>query len=108
MADANELRRSILAAVEAAESPDALEAVRVAALGRKGSLTEAMKGLGALAAEERKAAGQALNAVKEEVAHALEARKASLASVLLDARLASERVDVTLPPRPEAEGRIHP
>jgi len=108
MADAEQLKREILERIAAATSLEALEEVRVAALGRRGSVTEAMKGLGALAPPERKAAGQALNALKDEAAAALEARKAALADAELDRRLASERIDVTLPPRPEAQGRIHP
>ena len=108
MADADTLRAGILKAVAGAESLDALEEIRVAALGRKGSITEAMKGLGALPADQRKDAGQALNAVKDAVATALEARKAALGRAALDARLAEERIDVTLPARPEADGRLHP
>jgi phenylalanyl-tRNA synthetase alpha chain len=108
MTDADQIRADILKAVEGAETLDALEDVRVGALGRKGTLTEAMKGLGALAPEERRAAGQALNAAKDAVAAAIEARKETLASSALDARLATERVDVSLPVRPVAEGSIHP
>ncbi len=108
MADADQLRSAILDQIAAAATPEALEAARVAALGRKGVLTEAMKGLGALGPEERRAAGQALNAAKEAVATALEARKAALDAAALDARLAAERVDVTLPARPARDGRVHP
>ena len=103
-----DLRDTVLAAVGAAATSDALEAVRVEALGKKGSVTGQMKRLGALAPEDRKAFGQAVNALKDEVAAAIEARRADLADQDLEARLATERVDVTLPPRPEAEGRIHP
>ena len=79
-----ELRESLLAQVEAAASSAALEEVRVSALGRKGAITEQMKSLGKMAPDERKAAGQAFNALKDEVAAALEARKAGLASAELE------------------------
>jgi len=103
-----ELRESLLAQVEAAESTAALEEVRVQALGRKGIITEQMKTLGSLPPEERRIAGQAFNALKDEVAAALETRKAALEAAELEARLAKERVDVTLPVRPQPKGRVHP
>jgi phenylalanyl-tRNA synthetase alpha chain len=108
MADADTLKAEILKAVAEAGDLDALEQVRIAALGRKGSLTEAMKGLGGLAPDERRAAGQALNAAKDAIAGAIEARKAALGRARLDSRLAAERVDVTLPARPRPAGTIHP
>jgi phenylalanyl-tRNA synthetase alpha chain len=108
MADAETLKAEILKAVAEATDLDALEQVRVAALGRKGTLTEAMKGLGGLAPDERRVAGQALNAAKDAVAGAIEARKAALGRAELDNRLAAERIDVTLPARPQATGTIHP
>ena len=102
------LKAEVLSAVAAAATPEALEEVRVAALGKKGSVTGLMKDLGGLDPEARKARGAALNLLKDEIAAALAARKAELQAVALAARLMSERVDVTLPARPEAEGRIHP
>ncbi|MBI5163854.1 MAG: phenylalanine--tRNA ligase subunit alpha [Magnetospirillum sp.] len=102
------IRAEALAAVAAADSLDALEAARVAALGKKGSISGLMATLGKMDAEARKAAGAALNAVKDEVAAAIAAAKGGLEAKALDARLARERVDVTLPARPEAEGRVHP
>jgi len=95
---------------EAAEAADlaALEAVRVRALGKKGEVTQRMKLLGGLDPEARKAAGQALNAVKDAAAAAIEARRTALADAELDARLAAERVDVTLRARPDEIGRLHP
>jgi phenylalanyl-tRNA synthetase alpha chain len=102
------LRAETLAAIAAAADTAALDAARVAALGKKGRLTELMKSLGALDAEARKVRGQALNALRDELAAALEAKKAALDAALLDRRLAAERVDVTLPARPEPRGRIHP
>ncbi len=108
MSDVESLKAELLAEVAKAADLDALEKVRVAALGKKGAITDRMKGLGALSPEDRKAAGQALNALKDEVAMALDARIAALGDVELDRRLAAEKIDVTLPPRPESDGRIHP
>ncbi len=108
MEDVETLRADVLAAIAAAGDLDGLEQARVAALGRKGRITELMKGLGAMAPEQRKTAGRALNVLKDEVANAIEARRAALADADLDSRLDEERIDVTLPTRPQPEGRIHP
>jgi len=108
MEDLNQLRDDLLAAVAAAADPDALDAVRVNALGRKGRITELMKGLGALDPEARRAAGQELNGVKTSVADAIEQRKRALDAVQLESRLAAESVDVSLPVRPERQGLLHP
>jgi len=108
MASVDELRAELLAAVAAADSLDALDQVRVSALGKKGRITEQMKGLGGLDPDARRETGQALNLLKDAVAAALDARKAAMETAALDARLATERVDVTLPSRPEEAGRIHP
>jgi phenylalanyl-tRNA synthetase alpha chain len=108
MQQLDEVRDKWLGAAERAASLEDLERVRVEALGKKGEITQFMKTLGGLSPEERREAGQRLNALKEAVTAALEARKGNLAAAALDARLAEERLDVTLPPRPEAEGRIHP
>jgi phenylalanyl-tRNA synthetase alpha chain len=108
MQDLDALRTELMDAVAGAGGSDALEALRVDALGKKGRITQLMKGLGGMDPEARKAAGQALNALKTEVADAIEARKAALSSSELEARLLQERIDVTLPIRPETEGRIHP
>ncbi|MAN78898.1 MAG: phenylalanine--tRNA ligase subunit alpha [Magnetovibrio sp.] len=108
MESVDKLREELLAAVEAAGDLDALEQVRVAALGKKGRITDQMKGLGALDPDQRRATGQALNTLKDAVAEALDARKAAMEGAALDARLGEERIDVTLPVRPEETGRIHP
>jgi phenylalanyl-tRNA synthetase alpha chain len=109
MTDSIEAARDrLLGEIQLASSPEALEAVRVGWFGRKGHLTEWMKGLGGLAPDERRARGALLNALKEAGGAALEVRKQTLARSGLDARLARERVDVTLPIRPEPDGRIHP
>jgi phenylalanyl-tRNA synthetase alpha chain len=106
--EANKIRSEALAAIGAARDAAALDAVRVAALGKKGSVTELMKSLGKLPAEQRKDAGAALNTLKTELSDAIDARAAALAGSALESRLATERVDVTLPARPLPDGRIHP
>ncbi|HRQ79997.1 MAG TPA: phenylalanine--tRNA ligase subunit alpha [Azospirillaceae bacterium] len=102
------VKTELLALVNAATDMQALEEARVAALGKKGRLTALMKELGGLSPDERKARGAELNLVKDAVAAALDGRKAELAAAELAARLEAERIDVTLPVRPEATGRIHP
>ncbi len=103
-----ELEKQALDEIAAAADPAALDGVRVSYLGKKGQLTRQLKQLGALPAAERPAAGQAINQVKERVQQALEARRGGLQSSQLDARLASERVDVTLPGRGQPQGGLHP
>ncbi len=106
--DIQALKQEALAAAGAAADLDALEALRIAELGRKGRLTEQMKTLGKLAPDERRQAGQALNEAKNEIAAAIEARRAVLADAELEARLVEERLDLTLPVRAEHAGAIHP
>jgi phenylalanyl-tRNA synthetase alpha chain len=106
--DVTELQASLLAEVAAADNLDALEAVRVSALGKKGRITDQMKGLGQLDGEARKEAGQALNRVKDAVQEAITSRQAALDAVALEVRLAHETIDVTLPPRPRPGGYLHP
>jgi phenylalanyl-tRNA synthetase alpha chain len=108
--DLRALAKRLLESVEAASGLAALEAIRVSALGKKGEISELMKQLGAMPPEARKDFGAAVNAVKDRVAAALETRKAALEAAALAGRLATERVDITLPvrPNPAAEGRIHP
>jgi phenylalanyl-tRNA synthetase alpha chain len=104
------LETEFLAAVADAMDEATLEAVRVAALGKKGRVSELMKSLGAMSPEERKAAGPALNGLKDRLTEALAQRKDALAQAKLEARLAEEKIDVTLPVResPAEAGRIHP
>ncbi len=110
MPDIETLERDIAAAIAAAGDELALENVRVAALGKKGSVSELMKQLGSMSPEERRTAGPALNGLKDRVAEALAARRAVLKAEGLTQRLAAEAVDVTLPVRAPGleEGRIHP
>lgn len=102
------LRSAALAAI--AEAPDlaCLDQVRVRYLGKSGELTALLKQLGALPKEQRPAAGAQINRVKEELQQALDERKAVLEGLALSARLAAERVDVTLPGRGQRPGGLHP
>lgn len=106
--DSEGLQREGLAAIAEAGTLEALESVRVGLLGRKGRVTGLMQRLGTLPAEARKPFGAAVNAVKESLLAAIAARRERLAGAALAQRLAAERVDITLPARPEALGRIHP
>jgi phenylalanyl-tRNA synthetase alpha chain len=108
--DISALETALLAEISGAGDLDAIERVRIAALGKKGRVPELMAKLGSLPADQRKAFGQAVNGLKARVGEALEARKAQLERAALTARLAAETADVTLPVRagPLAEGRIHP
>ena len=108
MKDLEPLRERALSEIEAAADEAALEAVRVAYLGKKGEISLRMRELGKMSPDERQQAGPALNALKDEVNAALAARKAALAEAALEARLATEWQDVTLPSRPRPEGTIHP
>ena len=108
MENLEQLQNSLLDRVAAAADLEALESLRVQALGKKGEVTQRLKSLGSLSPDERKEAGQSLNRVKDAVVEALEARRADLEASALEARLASEAVDVTLPARPAEIGRIHP
>jgi phenylalanyl-tRNA synthetase alpha chain len=108
MEDLDALRSELIGATEKAADLQALEEVRITALGKKGRVTQMMKGLGAMDPEARKAAGAALNKLKGEIAEVIESRKSALGDADIDARLMAERIDVTLPARPEAEGRVHP
>ncbi len=103
-----ELRTTALKALEAATTLDALEAVRVEALGRKGKLAEVSKGFGKLTPDERARVGKSLNSVKQELETGLEARKSAIESVALDARLESEWFDLTAPAPGVRPGSLHP
>lgn len=108
MSDIDQMERETLARIAAADTIAALEDVRVSALGKKGVISERMKTLGSLPPDERKTAGAALNVLKDKIASALEAKKQKLEDAALDERLATEKVDVTLPIAPLPKGRIHP
>src|ERR1700710_2872149 len=110
MTDLAQLEQDILSQIAAAGDEAALEAVRVAALGKKGSISALLSTLGKMSPDERKTQGAAINLAKDNVSQALTARRDILKSAALDARLASETIDVTLPLResPAEQGRIHP
>jgi phenylalanyl-tRNA synthetase alpha chain len=102
------LEQDILGQIAGAVDEAALEAIRVATLGKKGSISEQMKSLGAMSPDERKTAGAALNVLKDRVTEAIAARKSVLQEAQLEQRLASEKIDVTLPVRHEQRGSVHP
>src|ERR1035441_507255 len=111
MSDLSQLESDILSQIAAACDEAALEAVRVAALGKKGSISALLSTLGKMSPDERKTQGAAINLAKDTVTQALAARRDILKSAALDARLASETIDVALPLRresPAEAGRIHP
>jgi len=108
MTDIQSLERDIVASIGAASDEAALEVVRVSALGKKGSISELLKTLGGMSPEERKTNGPLFNTLRDRITDAIAARKSELANAALNARLASERIDVTLPVRPEPQGTIHP
>ena len=104
------LRADLSAAIASASDEAALDAVRVGALGKKGSVSALLASLGSMAPEERKSAGPAINGLKQDIAGLIEARSGDLKSAALNARLAAETLDITLPLQtgPTARGRIHP
>jgi len=108
MTNIESLRAESLSALQACESSAALEDARVALLGKKGSITEALKTLGTAEPETRKTLGADLNKLKTEITEAIELKKNALAAQELNTRLASEKIDVTLPAQPIQQGRIHP
>jgi phenylalanyl-tRNA synthetase alpha chain len=108
MSDIESLSTRALADIAAAATPDALEALRVGLLGKSGSITAQLKALGALPGDQRKAAGEAINRARDAISAALSTRKAALDDAALDARLAGETIDVTLPGRDAARGGVHP
>lgn len=108
MSEIQFLTERALADVAAAQTPEQLEALRVALLGKSGSVTAQLKQLGTLPAEQRKAAGEAINQTRDALTAALAQRKNTLETAALDARLAGERIDVTLPGRRSERGGLHP
>ena len=110
MADIAKLEAKLLAAVAAATDDAALEAVRVAALGKKGSISELLKSLGTISPEERKTQGPRINGLKDRVTEAIAKRRAAFKLADISKQLESDTVDVTLPVREAAAlaGRIHP
>ncbi len=110
MTDLTTLERDLLTQVEGASDEASLEAVRVAALGKKGSVSDLLKTLGSMTPEERKERGPQINGLRDRIQSAIQTRRDALAEAALEARLTAERIDVTLPVQegPETRGRIHP
>ncbi|MCW8127101.1 phenylalanine--tRNA ligase subunit alpha [Microbulbifer halophilus] len=108
MQDLQSLTDQALELVEKADGLAALDQVRVDYLGKKGQLTALLKGLGKLSAEERPAAGAKINEAKQRVQEKINARRTELEQAAIDAKLAEETIDVTLPGRGEATGNAHP
>ena len=110
MSDLATLQKETLAAIEGARDQAALEAVRVASLGKKGSISALLATLGRLAPEQRKTHGAAINALKDQVTEALSARREVLKAAALEAQLERETLDMTLPVADAAveKGRVHP
>ena len=102
------IRLEALAALDAADSPAALEELRVKYLGKKGELTAVLKMMGKLSAEERPVMGALANTVRAEIEGKLEDAKASIGAKVLEAKLASETIDVTIPGEPVVMGHQHP
>lgn len=96
------------AAIANADSPQALDDVRVQYMGKKGQLTELLKGLGKLDPSERREAGQKINEAKQQVQNSINARKELLKAAELEAKLDAERIDVSLPGRNAQVGGVHP
>src|SRR3954463_9095329 len=110
MSDIAILEQQIGSAISAASDEAALEAVRVSALGKSGSVSALLKTLGGMTPDERKQQGPLINGLKDKATGAIEARRGVLKSAALDARLNTETIDVTLPLRepPSEAGRVHP
>jgi phenylalanyl-tRNA synthetase alpha chain len=108
MSDIEQLSQQALRDIDAAQSPDELETLRVALLGKSGSITAQLKSLGALPADQRRQAGETINRARDAVGEALAARKLALEAGVLAARLATETIDVTLPGRDASRGGVHP
>ncbi|MGV8942076.1 MAG: phenylalanine--tRNA ligase subunit alpha [Lysobacter sp.] len=108
MSDIDTLIKQAMTDIAAANSPDAIEALRVALLGKSGSVTAQLKQLGALPGDQRKAAGEAINKARDALSIALAERKVALDAAALEARLAAETIDVTLPGIDASRGGLHP
>ena len=108
MSEIESLSKQALADIATAQAPDQLEALRVSLLGKSGTVTALLKSLGTVPAEQRKAAGEQINRARDAIGAALAARKLALDDAALDARLATETIDVTLPGRDAGRGGLHP
>jgi phenylalanyl-tRNA synthetase alpha chain len=108
MGEIETLTNKAVSDIAAVDSHDALESLRVLLLGKQGSVTALLKSLGGMPADQRKAAGEAINRAKDSIADAIADRRAQLDEAGLQARLSSERIDITLPGRRSERGSLHP
>lgn len=108
MTDIQTLKTELSAQITDASNLQTLDDVRVGALGKKGRVTELMKTLGSMDPEQRKVRGPALNALKDEIAALIDRQEKALKTQALDQRLVNETLDITLSPRPERSGKVHP
>ncbi|MBD3734544.1 MAG: phenylalanine--tRNA ligase subunit alpha [Sphingopyxis sp.] len=108
MSETQALQAKLVGDIEAAADLDAVEALRVAALGKAGSVTGLLKTLGGMTPEERQVEGPKIHALREAVAEAIATRRATLESAALEAKLAAERLDMTLPAADAPRGSVHP
>lgn len=108
MTDLASLNTQALSAIDAAATLDALDAIRIDLLGKQGSISALLKTLGQMSPEERQTRGAAINSLREMVTSAITAKKAALDAAALDARLATERLDMTLPAPDALQGSVHP
>jgi phenylalanyl-tRNA synthetase alpha chain len=108
MTDLTQLEADLTGRIAAATDAATLEALRVEALGKSGSISELLKGLGRMSPDERRDQGPLINGLRDKVATAIAEKKAAFEAAELDAKLAAEQVDLSLPARPERKGRVHP
>jgi phenylalanyl-tRNA synthetase alpha chain len=108
MTDIATLQTELMAAIDSADTLDALEAVRISALGKQGSVSALLKTMGAMSPDERQTQGPIINGLRESVTAALAGKKAALETAELNRRLASEHVDMTLPAPETPRGTVHP
>jgi phenylalanyl-tRNA synthetase alpha chain len=108
MSDLDQLRNDLLARIAAAQDLPALENERVAALGKQGRITSLLKTLGGMTSDQRQSEGPRIHALRETVTEALASRKAALEAAELERKLATERLDMTLPIRNAEQGSVHP
>jgi phenylalanyl-tRNA synthetase alpha chain len=108
MSDIETLQTELIAAIDSADTLEALEVVRVSALGKQGSVSALLKTMGGMSPEERQSQGPIINGLRERITSALATKKVELETAELNRRLATERIDMTLPAPDAPRGTIHP
>ena len=108
MLNLDQIAQDAAAAFAATDDPDTLEQIKARYLGKSGQITELLKGMAKLSPDEKKSTGAAINRAKEAIESALNARREAIRKQALEARLAGESLDVTLPGRGETRGGLHP